>query len=249
MEELEIEEGAPAGTSGRSHRRGPPAERICEIPLEERPRERLLTHGPAGLGEAELVAVLLRSGRRGESALTMARGLLGRLGGLAGLVSSGAPTLVRNGLGPVQAATVLAALELGRRLARAELPEREPLGHPAAAASYLALRFAGRDQEVFGALYLDTRNRLIAERELFRGTLNRAAVEPRQVLKEGLLRGAAGMLVFHNHPSGDPTPSAEDLAFTRRLGEAGEVVGIRLVDHLILGGVGRWISLAQRGGW
>ncbi|MBZ0103084.1 MAG: DNA repair protein RadC, partial [Thermoanaerobaculia bacterium] len=152
-------------------------------------------------------------------------------------------------LGPAKAATLLAAVEIGRRLARAELPERQSVAHPAAAASYLALRFAGRDQEVFGALYLDTRNRLIGEQELYRGTLNRAAVEPRRVLKEGLLRDAAGMLVFHNHPSGDPTPSAEDLAFTRRLGEAGEVVGIRLVDHLILGGVGRWVSLAQRGGW
>jgi DNA repair protein RadC len=130
-----------------------------------------------------------------------------------------------------------------------DLPEREPLAHPAAAASYLALRYAGRDQEVLGALYLDTRHRLIAERELYRGTLNRAAVEPRLVLKEGLLAGAAALIVFHTHPSGDPTPSAEDLAFTRRLGEAGEVVGIRVVDHLILGGVGRWVSLAERGGW
>ena len=98
-------------------------------------------------------------------------------------------------------------------------------------------------------LHGSSRFRLIAERELYRGTLNRAAVEPRLVLKEGLLAGAAALIVFHTHPSGDPTPSPEDLAFTRRLGEAGEVVGIRVVDHLILGGVGRWVSLAERGGW
>jgi DNA repair protein RadC len=111
------------------------------------------------------------------------------------------------------------------------------------------MRFALREQEVLGALYLDVRNRLLAERELYRGTLSRAAVEPRRVLQEGLLIGAAGCVVFHNHPSGDPTPSAEDLAFTRRLAEAGEIVGVRLVDHLVLGGPGRWISLRERGGW
>src|SRR5690606_26312123 len=110
----------------------------------------------------------------------------------------------------VKEATLIAAVELARRLARTDLPEREPLAHPAAAASYLALRYAGRDQEVLGALYLDTRHRLITERELYRGTLNRAAVEPRLLLKEGLLAGAAALIVFHNHPSGDPTPSAED---------------------------------------
>jgi DNA repair protein RadC len=100
-----------------------------------------------------------------------------------------------------------------------------------------------------GALFLDTRNRLLAESEVYRGTLNRAAVEPRGLLKEALLRGAAGLVLFHTHPSGDPSPSAEDLAFTRRLAEAGELVGVRLVDHLILGSAGRWVSLRQRGAW
>jgi DNA repair protein RadC len=238
--------GSTVGVEGE---RGRLAELIRELPADERPRERLLAHGARGLGDGELVAVLLRTGRPGHSALVLARELLARVGGMSGLALAGPQALRRGGLGPAKAATLLAAVEIGRRLARAELPERQSVAHPAAAASYLALRFAGRDQEVFGALYLDTRNRLIGEQELYRGTLNRAAVEPRRVLKEGLLRDAAGMLVFHNHPSGDPTPSAEDLAFTRRLGEAGEVVGIRLVDHLILGGVGRWVSLAQRGGW
>jgi DNA repair protein RadC len=223
---------------------------IRELPEDERPRERMLAHGPATLGDAELVAVLLRTGRAGASALTIARELLSRHGGLEGLASCRrAPELAGRGLGEAKAATLLAAAELGRRLVRARIPEREPLSRPAAAASYLALRYAGRDQEVLGALYLDTRNRLLAERELYRGTLNRAAVEPRLILKEGLLRGAAAMIVFHTHPSGDPTPSAEDLAFTRRLAEAGEIVGIRLVDHLILGSGASWLSLAERGGW
>jgi DNA repair protein RadC len=205
--------------------------------------------GARALGDAELVAVLLRTGRPGASALEVAREVLAAVGGLPGLATTAARPLARKGLGDAKAATLLAAVEIGRRLARTEAIERAPLAHPAAVASYLALRYGATDQEVMGALYLDTRNRLLAERELYRGTLNRAAVEPRQILKEGLLQGAAGCVLFHTHPSGDPSPSAEDLAFTRRLAEAGEVVGIRLVDHLVLGGVGRWLSLRERGAW
>ncbi len=222
---------------------------IQDLPSDERPRERLLRNGSHSLADSELVAILIRTGRRGLPVLDMARELLRRWGGLAGLLGLGAEDLRAAGLGPAKSAALLAAVELGRRLARARLPEREPLTHPAAVASFLALRYAQRDQEVMGALYLDTRNRLIAECEIFRGTLNRAAVEPRAVLKQGLLRDAAGLVLFHTHPSGDPAPSAEDLAFTRRMAEAGELVGVRLVDHLILGSAGRWISLRQRGAW
>jgi DNA repair protein RadC len=222
---------------------------IRELPPDERPRERLLAQGARALGDAELVAVLLRTGRPGASALDIARETLAAVGGLSGMAASGAPLLLRCGLGEAKAASLLAAVEIGRRLARGEAFERAALGAPAAVAGYLALRYGVRDQEVMGALYLDTRHRLIAERDLYRGTINRAAVEPRAILKEGLLHGACGLVVFHTHPSGDPSPSAEDLTFTRRLAEAGELVGIRLVDHLILGGVGRWTSLRERGAW
>ena len=225
------------------------AQLIRELPADERPRERLLAQGPRALGDAELVAVLLRTGRPGASALDVAREILAQLGGLAGLAATGASALPRKGLGGAKAAALLAAVEIGRRLARTDAVERAPLAHPAAVASYLALRYGARDQEVMGALYLDTRHRLLAERELYRGTVNRAAVEPRAILKEGLLHGACGMVVFHTHPSGDPSPSPEDLAFTRRLAEGGELIGVRLVDHLILGGVGRWVSLRERGAW
>jgi DNA repair protein RadC len=153
------------------------------------------------------------------------------------------------GVGPAKAASLLATVELARRMARAELPERDLLTHPEAVATFLALRYGLQGQEVMGALFLDTRNRLIQDNEIFRGTLNRAAVEPRAILKQGLLRNAAGFVLFHTHPSGDPSPSAEDLAFTRRMANAGEVVGLRLVDHLIIGGGGRWVSLKKRGGW
>jgi DNA repair protein RadC len=222
---------------------------IRELPPDERPRERLLGAGAIALSDAELLGVLLRTGRPGASAVDLGRELLRSSGGLSGLVGSGLPGLRRAGLGEAKAAAILAALEIGRRLARDQLPEREPLGHPAAVARYLSLRFSVPDQEVMGALFLDTRHRLLGESDVYRGTLNRAAVEPRGLLKEGLLRGAAGLILFHTHPSGDPSPSAEDLAFTRRLAEAAEVVGLRLFDHLILGAGGGWVSLRQRGAW
>jgi DNA repair protein RadC len=222
---------------------------IRELPAAERPRERLLEGGPRGLSDAELLAVLLRTGCPGTSALTVAIELLAKHGGLVGLVGSDPRSLRRPGLGPAKAATLLAAVEIGRRLARAELPHRDLLSRPSSVARYLHLRYGERGQEVMGALYLDIRNRLVAEREHYLGTLQRAAVEPREVLKEGLLRGAAAVVIFHTHPSGDPTPSAEDLVFTRRMAEAGEVVGIRVVDHLIIGRGGRWTSLRERGAW
>ena len=222
---------------------------VRDLPDDERPRERLLRKGGGALADAELIAVLLRTGRPGLSALGLARELLHQRGGLVGLLGSGPALLRLSGLGPAKIAALLSALELARRLARADLPDRDPLGHPQAVATYLSLRYSLKAQEVMGALYLDTRNRLLAETELFRGTLNRAAVEPRAILKRGLIRDAAGFVLFHTHPSGDPSPSAEDLAFTRRMAEAGELVGVRLVDHLILGGGGRWVSLRQRGAW
>lgn len=225
------------------------AELIRELPADERPRERLLASGAAALGDAELVAVLLRTGRRGASALALARELVAHCGGLSGLARADASALRRQGLGAAKAASVAAAVEIGRRLAKADIPLREPLAHPAAVASYLTLRYARRDQEVMGALFLDVRHRLLGERELYRGALNRAAVEPRALLREALLVGAAGLVAFHTHPSGDPSPSAEDLAFTRRLAQAGEAVGVRLVDHLILGDTGRYLSLRERGAW
>ncbi len=222
---------------------------LKSLPLEERPREKLLSSGGATLSDAELVAVLLRTGRPGLSAIEMGQQLLAERGGLAGLLQSGPSTLRRRGLGQAKAATLLAAIELGRRLARTRMPRRDLLDRPDAVANYLSLRYVQQDQEVMGALYLDVRNRLISESDIYRGTLSRAAVEPRAILKEGLLLSASGFILFHTHPSGDPSPSAEDLSFTRRLCEAGELLGIKLLDHLILGNSGRWVSLGRRGAW
>lgn len=222
---------------------------IKQLPEQDRPRERLLRKGGRALSDAELLAVLLRTGRPGRSALEMADDLLEERGGLAGLLASERATLRREGLGDAKVATLLAACELGRRLARSRVANHSVLDRPAAVAAYLAIRYGSLDQEVLGALYLDPRHRLIAESEHFRGTFSKASVEPRAILKEGLLRSASGMMLFHNHPSGNTKPSFDDIEFTGRMAQAGELVGIRLVDHLILGRGGQWLSLRQAHPW
>jgi DNA repair protein RadC len=222
---------------------------IRELPRGERPRERLLEHGGGSLADSELLAVLLRTGRRGVSALQMAMDLLLQHGGLAGLLTATPHSLRRNGLGPAKAAALLAAVEVGRRLAREQLLDHEPLSRPVDVARYLALRYHTCDQEVMGALFLDVRSHLLGEREIFRGTMSRISVEPREVLRECLQRGAAAVYLFHTHPSGDPSPSAEDLLFTRRMAEAADIVGIRLTDHVVLGSRGRWVSLREKSAW
>ncbi len=223
--------------------------KLLSRPREERPRERLLARGAVSLSDCELLAVLLRTGRPGLSVLQMSEELLTEAGGMAGLVAMTATRLRRPGLGGSKMATLLAAVELGRRLAYTRLVDRELLDRPEAVAGYLIMRYGGRDQEIMGALFLDVRNRLLGESEIFRGTLSRAAVEPRAIMKEALLRSASAFILFHNHPSGDPSPSVQDLRFTRRLSEAGDILGIRLIDHLILGSTGSWVSLRRRGAW
>lgn len=223
-----------------------PEAMICELPEADRPRERLLRRGAGHLQDRELLAVLLRTGRPGTSALGLADELLGERGGLAGLLDVGVGQLRREGLGPAKAATLMAALEIGRRLSSSQLHRRR-LGRPGDVARHIALTYTRRDQEVMGALYVDVRGRLLAERELYRGTLSRALVEPRQVLKEAFFCGAAGLVLFHTHPSGDPTPSLEDVEFTRQLAEACDVVDVALMDHLIVGHAGRWVSMKDRG--
>lgn len=222
---------------------------IQEMAEGERPRERLFEHGSSTLSDVDLVAILLRTGSRTKGVMEFAREVLDERGGLQGLLDARKEDLVREGLGEAKAASLLAGVEMARRLARCDVPDRRLLARPASVVRYLVLRYNARDQEIMGALYLDTRHRLVGEREIFRGTLSRAAVEPREILKEGLLRGAAGVILFHTHPSGDPSPSLEDLAFTRRMAEAGDAVGVRLLDHLILGGTGRWESLKERKAW
>ena len=221
---------------------------VRDAPTAERPRERLIRYGPRALTDAELLAVILRSGSRGQTALEVAREVLDGVDGLAGLATSVSRIHERPGIGMARTATLLAAIELWCRLARAEIPDRRLLDHPNAVARYLRLRYADRDQEIVGALFLDVRGRLVGESEIYRGALSRAIVEPRGILKKAILCRASSFLLFHNHPSGDPTPSREDLVTTRRLDDAARVVGIHFADHFILGSGGRWLSV-RRMGW
>lgn len=234
-------------TPRRRPERTPGPSMIRELPVPERPRERLQAHGSAVLSDRELLALVLRSGTPHKGVVEVAKRVIDECGGLPGLLDARPRDLVGDGLGVALASSLIAAAEIGRRLAKRDLPERRPLGRPAAVASYLALRYRVRDQEVMGALFLDVRHRLITDKEIYRGTLSRASVEPREILKEALLLGASAVVLFHTHPSGDPSPSLEDLAFTRRMAEAGELMGVRLVDHLVVGSTGRWVSLKERG--
>lgn len=241
----------PTGPGSNPRRSDPsparPPDLTRDLPPEERPRQRLLRGGGHALSDAEVLSVVLGGGSRGARPLGLARDLLADRGGLFGLVGVRPEALRRRGLGPAKAASVLAALELARRFARAEMPERRPLAQPHTVVRYLLLRYAARDQEVMGALYVDVRNRVVGEGEIYQGALSRTRVEPREILRLALLRGAAGLIVFHIVPSGDPSPSLENLAFTRRLAEAAEAVGVGLVDHLIVGTGSRWVSLRDRG--
>jgi DNA repair protein RadC len=218
---------------------------IGDLPLDERPRERLIKHGPQTLSDAELVAILLGSGTRGRSAISVARELL----------SDGLRDLSRrewghgarvNGVGLGKWARIAAALEIGRRIAAHLDGERDPIRDPESIARPLIARYSHYVQERLGAVYLDSKNRVIREREIYVGTLNSTTVSTRDVLRYALHDNAASIVVFHNHPSGDPAPSAEDLVFTRKLVEAGRLLGVDILDHLILG-ANRYVSLKQRG--
>ncbi len=222
---------------------------ITSRPKSQRPRERMLKLGEGALADEELVAVLLRTGKPGQSAIAMAAELIHEHGGIGGLLWTDIRRMRRYGLGPAKAASIMAAVELSRRLTRASLSHQSVMDRPESVARYLYLRYGKFDQEVMGALFVDMRNHLIDESEIFRGTLTRAAVEPRAILREALLVGAAGLLLFHTHPSGDPGPSQEDLDFTFRMAQACELMGVRLMDHLIVGNHGSWVSLKQRGAW
>jgi DNA repair protein RadC len=213
--------------------------------LAERPRERLARVGPGGLSSRELLAAVIGTGARGTTALDVAEGLLA--GGLHGLASRSLRELERvRGLGRAKASRVVAALELGARLASEAGAIAPSLQSPAEAARYLLPRYAPRPVETFGLLALDARHRLRHEAVVSVGCLTASLVHPREVFQEAVVARAAALVLFHNHPSGDPEPSAEDLALTRRLAAAGSLMGIEVLDHLVLG-AGRYVSLKERG--
>jgi DNA repair protein RadC len=219
---------------------------LRDLPEEERPRERLSRLGASALSDRELLAILLRTGRKGENALDRAERVLKEAGGVGRLSTFSVGQLVKScGLGRVQAVVLLAALELAGR-ARTETIGREKFTSPERVAEYLARRHARKTQESTGVLLLDAKHRLVKDVECYRGTIDRAVVEPREILKSALLEDAAAMILYHNHPSGDPAPSSEDLDFTRRLKRAAEMIGVRLVDHVVVAREGS-VSLRERG--
>jgi DNA repair protein RadC len=218
---------------------------LLDLPRDERPRERLALVGASALSSRELLAALLGTGARGASALDVAEDLLGS--GLRSLASRSLQDLegVR-GLGRAKATRVLAALELGARVASDAGSGAPSLQSPGEAARYLLPRYAARPVETFGLLALDARHRLRREAVVSVGCLTASLVHPREVFQEAVVSRAAALVLFHNHPSGDPEPSAEDLALTRRLAAAGSLMGIEVLDHLVLG-AGRYVSLKDRG--
>jgi DNA repair protein RadC len=219
---------------------------ITDWPLQERPRERLLALGPESLADAELLAILLRTGARGKSAVDLARDLLSRFGSVAALLESREGAGETPGLGEAKLAQLKAALELARRALKEEISTRSALTSPKAVRDYLRLALAGREQEVFVVLLLDAQHRVIASEELFRGTLTQTSVYPREVVKCALKHNAAAVIFAHNHPSGVAEPSHADEILTRSLKSALALVDIQVLDHFIVAG-SRTMSFAERG--
>ena len=220
---------------------------LHDWPVQERPRERLLAGGPAQLSDAELLAIFLGSGLRGQDAVATARDLLARHGPLRRLLERGPAELMKlPGLGPARACRLSAALELCNRYLAAGLERGEALSDPHSAGRYFAQRLRGQPQEVFACLFLDARHRALAFEELFHGTVDGAEVHPREVVRRALAHNAAALIVGHNHPSGNPEPSAADRAVTARLKQSLALVDVRLLDHFVVGD-GAPSSMAARG--
>lgn len=220
---------------------------IRDWPSDERPREKLLKFGPESLSEAELIAIFLRTGMRGRSALDVARDLLIRFKSLRGLLTADRDTACETaGLGPARYAALQASLELARRHYRELMQVGPALTNPRNTREYLRMRLRDLDHEVFCCLYLDNRNRVITCEELFRGTIDGATVHPREVVKRALAHNAAAVILAHNHPSGVAEPSQADELITRRIKESLATVDIRVLDHLIVGD-GHTESMAERG--
>ncbi len=220
---------------------------IRDWPAGERPREKLLKRGAVVLSDAELLAIFLGSGLRGLDAVATARQLLAEHGPLRRLLEHAPGDLARlPGLGPARASQLSAALELCNRYLAAGLERGEALTDPSAAGRYFAQRLRGQPSEIFAALFLDTRHRALAFEELFRGTVDGAEVHPREVVRRALAHNAAAVIVGHNHPSGNPEPSAADRAVTARVKQALALVDVRLLDHFVIAD-GPPVSLAARG--
>ncbi|MBU6199153.1 MAG: DNA repair protein RadC [Xanthomonadaceae bacterium] len=220
---------------------------IRDWPESERPREKLLERGAAALSDAELLALFIGSGRRGQTAVDLGRELLARHGSLKILLERDASALATEpGLGTAKSCRLHAALELGRRYLACDLRQPEALANPAACADYLRARIGAYPYEVFACVFLDNRHRILAFEELFRGSIDGASVHPREVVRRCLAHNAAAVILAHNHPSGVAEPSLADRAITADLKRALELIQVRVLDHFIVG-AGAPTSFAARG--
>jgi DNA repair protein RadC len=221
--------------------------RITDLSESERPRERLENLGAEALSEAELIAILLRSGIPGENAVQVGQRLLNELGGLYGLHRAEFEDLCdQSGIGPAKAAQIKAAIELGRRLV-VENPEERPAIHsPQDAAALVMYEMSALEQEELRVMMLDTRNRVIKIELVYRGSLNSSQVRVGELFKSAIKRSTGAIIIIHNHPSGDPTPSPDDIALTRAIVQAGKLLDVDVLDHLVIGR-GRFTSLKERG--
>jgi DNA repair protein RadC len=224
-----------------------PAYRITDLAANDRPRERLALLGPQALSTAELIAILLRVGVKGENAVQVGQRLLQTFGGISGLHRASFDEVgSQHGVRGAKAAQIKAAIELGRRLTLESPEERPAVNSPADAATLVQYEMSALEQEELRVVLLDTRNRVVKINTLYRGSLNSSQVRVGELFRDAVRRNAAAIIVAHNHPSGDPTPSPDDVALTRAVVEAGRLLDIEVLDHLVIGR-GRWVSLKERG--
>lgn len=221
--------------------------RITDLQVSERPRERLAQLGPQSLSQAELLAILLRVGVPGENAVQVGQRLLSELGGLAGIHrASFDEVCAQHGIGPAKAAQIKAAIELGRRLAAAAPEERPTVHSPEDAAALVQYEMSALEHEELRVVLLDVRNRVLDVQTVYRGSTTSAQVRVGELFKAAVRRNATAIIVIHNHPSGDPSPSPEDIALTRAIVQAGNLLDVGVLDHLVIGR-GRYVSLKERG--
>ncbi|MGD6957090.1 RadC family protein [Rossellomorea aquimaris] len=220
---------------------------IRDFPQDERPRERLIQSGAASLSNQELLAILLRTGTKSESVLQLSNRLLNRFDGLNLLRDASLEEITKTkGIGLAKAVQIMAAVEFGRRISNLAFDDRYSIRSPEDGANYVMNDMRFLAQEHFVCLYLNTKNQVLHKQTIFIGSLNASIVHPREVFKEAFRRSAASIICIHNHPSGDPTPSREDIEVTKRLVECGRIIGIDILDHLIIGEK-KFISLKEKG--
>ncbi|WP_144559311.1 RadC family protein [Shouchella miscanthi] len=221
---------------------------IRDVPLQERPRERFLREGAKALSNQEILAIMLRSGTKQYSALQVAAQLLSTYKTLTALSESSLEEMrLIKGIGVTKAIELAAAMELGKRINREGKGQKRVIASPDDAVQIVADDLIGIHQEHFVVLYLNTKNYVIKQKTVFIGSLNASIVHPREVFKEALRTSSAAVICLHNHPSGDPSPSPEDINVTKRLNEAGRILGISLLDHIIIGDETHYVSLKERG--